>query len=137
MNSTAIEILIVEDNPNDVELTLDALKKQNLTNNIKVLEDGALALDYIFARGKYSDRKICDQPKLILLDLKLPKVSGLEVLKKIKSDKRIKKTPAVILTSSNEEQDIIKSYENGANSYIVKPVNFEKFTKSVKELGMY
>ena len=137
MNSTAIEILLIEDNPNDVELTLDALKKQNLTNNIKVLEDGALALDYIFARGKYSDRKISDQPKLILLDLKLPKVSGLEVLKKIKSDKRTKKIPVVILTSSNEEQDIIKSYENGANSYIVKPVNFEMFTKSVKEIGMY
>jgi CheY-like chemotaxis protein len=133
----AVEILLVEDNPADQELTLKALKKYNLSNNIHVVEDGANALDFIFAEGEYSTRNIALVPKLILLDLKLPKVSGLEVLKIIKSDPRTKKIPIVILTSSKEERDIIESYEYGVNSYIVKPVEFNKFIESIKELGFY
>jgi len=133
----AIEILLVEDNPSDQELTMKALKKYNLSNNIYVVEDGAEALDFLFAEGKYSDRNIEIVPRLILLDLKLPKVSGLEVLKRIKSDNRTKKIPVVVLTSSKEERDIIESYEYGVNSYIVKPVDFSKFVESIKEIGFY
>jgi CheY-like chemotaxis protein len=132
-----VEILLVEDNPSDLELTLKALKKYNISNNIFVVEDGADALDFIFAEGEYSSRNIALVPKLILLDLKLPKVSGLEVLKRIKCDQRTKKIPVVILTSSKEEKDIIESYEYGVNSYIVKPVDFNKFIESIKGLGFY
>ena len=132
-----IEILLVEDNPSDQELTIKALKKYNLSNNIFVVEDGADALDFIFAKGEYSSRNISLVPKLILLDLKLPKVSGLEVLKQIKSDQRTKKIPVVVLTSSKEERDIIESYEYGVNSYIVKPVDFNKFIESIREIGFY
>jgi two-component system, response regulator len=132
-----IEILLVEDNPEDAELTIDALREQNLSNTIQVVEDGELALDFLYASGKYSNRETENKPKLVLLDLKLPKVSGLEVLQKIKSDEKLKTIPVVVLTSSEEESDIIKSYELGVNSYIVKPVNFDQFTKSVKELGLY
>jgi CheY-like chemotaxis protein len=133
----AIEILLVEDNPSDQELTLKALKKYNLSNNIFVVEDGAEALEFIFAEGKYSSRNINIIPKLILLDLKLPKVTGLEVLKIIKSDNRTRRIPVVVLTSSKEERDIIESYEYGVNSYIVKPVDFSKFVESIKEVGFY
>ena len=137
METKEIEILLVEDNPDDVELTLRALKKNNLANKVHVVTDGAEALDFVFAKNKYSGRKIENAPKVILLDLKLPKVDGLEVLKKIKSDEKTKIIPVVVLTSSREESDIIESYQLGVNSYIVKPVNFDQFVKSVSELGLY
>lgn len=132
-----MEILLVEDNPNDVELTLRALKKHNLANKVHVVKDGAEALEYIFAGGAYNHRNIEDWPRLILLDLKLPKVDGLEVLRRIKSDERTKVIPVVVLTSSREERDLVESYRLGANSYIVKPVDFDKFVESVSELGLY
>ena len=137
MPTNEIEILLVEDNPNDVKLTLKALQKNKLTNQIQVVIDGEEALDFIFARNKYSDRSINDVPKVILLDLKLPKIDGLEVLKELKNDERTKKIPVVILTSSREESDIIKSYQLGANSYIVKPVDFEKFVSAIADIGLY
>ncbi len=137
METKEIEILLVEDNPNDIELTLRALKKNNLTNKVHVVTDGAEALDFVFAKNKYSERNIENAPKVILLDLKLPKVDGLEVLKKIKSDEKTKTIPVVVLTSSREESDIIDSYQLGVNSYIVKPVNFDQFVKSVSDLGLY
>ena len=137
MNTNKVEILLVEDNPTDVELTLRTLKKHNLANHVEVVNDGAEALDFIFATGAYKDRKIDKKPKVILLDLKLPKVNGLEVLRKIKSDERTKDIPVVVLTSSKEEQDRIESYRLGVNSYIVKPVDFTQFTKAVSELGLY
>lgn len=137
MNTNKVEILLVEDNPTDVELTLRTLKKHNLANHVEVVRDGAEALDFIFATGVYKDRKIDKKPKVILLDLKLPKVDGLEVLRKIKSDERTKDIPVVVLTSSKEEQDRIESYRLGVNSYIVKPVDFTQFTKAVSELGLY
>ena len=137
METKIIEILLVEDNPNDVELTLRALSKNNLANRVHVVTDGVEALDFIFAKNNYSERDINDTPKVILLDLKLPKVSGLEVLKQIKSDKKTKTIPVVVLSSSKEESDIIESYQLGVNSYIVKPVNFDQFVKSVSELGLY
>jgi len=132
-----VEILLVEDNPNDVELTLRALRKNNLSNNIFVVTDGAEALDYFFANGKYSDRNISLTPKLVILDLKLPKIDGLEILRIIKQDDRTKSIPVVVLTSSKEESDIVASYKLGANSFIVKPVDFDKFVVTVRELGMY
>jgi CheY-like chemotaxis protein len=137
MNVDAVEILFVEDNPNDIELTLRALKKQNLANQVHVVRDGAEALDFLFCKGAYSERKIENGPKLVLLDLKLPKVDGLEVLRKIKSDERTKVIPVVVLTSSREERDIVESYKLGVNSYMVKPVDFDKFIESVSELGLY
>lgn len=133
----ATEVLLVEDNLNDVELTLRALKKNNFANTIRVISDGEEALDYFFATGKYSDRDINLTPKLVILDLKLPKVDGLEILRRVKSDDRTKSIPIVILTSSKEERDIVEGYKLGANSFIVKPVDFEKFIAMVKELGMY
>ncbi len=137
MKANEVEILLVEDNATDAELTLRALKKNNLTNKVHVVTDGAEALDYLFATGTYKEREIDKKPKVILLDLKLPKVDGLQVLKKIKADERTKDIPVVVLTSSREEQDRIESYKLGVNSYIVKPVDFEQFTKSVLELGLY
>lgn len=136
-NASEVEILLVEDNPHDVELTLRSLKKNNLTNNIHVVRDGAEALEFIFATGAYADRKVENRPKVVLLDLKLPKVDGLEVLRRIKLDERTKVTPVVVLTSSKEEQDIVASYKLGVNSYIVKPVDFDKFVEAVHELGLY
>lgn len=136
-NLNEVEILIVEDNPNDAEMALRALKKNKLTNNVLVVEDGEEALDFIFRRGEYSERNNESSPKIILLDLKLPKVSGLEVLKEIKSNLETKMIPVIVLTSSKEENDIIESYKLGVNSYIVKPVDFDKFVESVRELGLY
>ena len=136
-NVKETEILLVEDNPNDMELTLRAMSKYNLTNKINVAKDGAEALDYVFAEGAYSRRNIKDKPQVILLDLKLPKIGGLEVLQKIKSDARTNTIPIVALTSSTEERDIIESYELGVNSYIVKPVDFDKFISAVSEIGLY
>ena len=132
-----IEILLVEDNPNDVELTLRALKKHNLANKVHVVKDGAEALEYIFATGAYASRDINHNPKVILLDLKLPKLDGLEVLRRVKSNERTKTIPVVVLTSSREERDLVESYRLGANSYITKPVDFDKFVEAVSELGLY
>lgn len=132
-----VEILLVEDNPNDAELALRALRKNNLANKIVVVKDGEEALDFIFANGKFKNRADVKEPRLILLDLKLPKVSGLEVLEKIKNDPVKKLIPVVVLTSSKEEKDIVESYRLGVNSYIVKPVDFEKFVDAVKDLGLY
>jgi CheY-like chemotaxis protein len=132
-----VEILLVEDNPNDVELTLRALRKHNLANHIVHVADGAEALDFIFASGAFSQREIENGPKLIILDLKLPKVDGLEVLRLVKSDPRTKIIPVVMLTSSQEEQDLLESYHLGVNSYIVKPVDFDKFVATVRDLGLY
>ncbi len=137
MVNDSIEILLVEDNPNDVELALHALKKNKLANHIHVARDGAEALDFLFGTGKYADRHINRPPKVILLDLKLPKVDGLEVLKRIKGDERTRAIPVVVLTSSREERDIVESYRLGVNSYITKPVDFEQFTEAVRQLGLY
>ncbi len=137
METNLMEILLVEDNPNDEELTLYALRKNNITNHIHVVHDGAEALEYLFCTGAYSHRKINDPPKVILLDLKLPKVDGLEVLERIKNDSRTRAIPVVMLTSSQEERDIVESYHLGVNSYIVKPVDFEQFTEVVRNLGLY
>jgi two-component system response regulator len=136
-DSQAIEILLVEDNPQDLELTLRALKKANLANRIQVARDGAEALEFIFCEGTHATRRIDDVPKVILLDLKLPKVDGLEVLQRVKSDPRTKHIPVTILTSSKEQRDIVESYNLGVNSYIVKPVNFEGFSTAVQNLGLY
>ena len=132
-----VEILLVEDNPYDAELALRALKENNLANSVVVVTDGEEALDFIFARGAFSQRKVGNGPKVILLDLKLPKVDGLQVLRAIKGDSRTQSIPVVVLTSSTEEKDIVDSYRLGVNSYIVKPVDFEKFTGAVCGLGMY
>lgn len=137
MKNHAVEILLVEDNMDDAGLVIRSLKKNNLANNLIHLKDGAEALDFIFAKGEYSSRKVEDTPKAILLDLKMPKVDGLQVLSEIKSDERTKRIPVVIMTSSKEESDIVKSYNLGVNSYVVKPVEFDSFTKVVSELGLY
>jgi len=137
MGEQEVEILLVEDNPNDLELALYALKRNNIANSIHVARDGTEALDFIFAQGEYVHRRLEDVPKLILLDLKLPKIDGLEVLKRIKSDPRTRIIPVVVLTSSTEERDIIESYQLGVNSYITKPVDFEQFTEVVRQLGFY
>jgi len=132
-----IEILLVEDSPDDLDMTLRALRKANLANKIQVARDGAEALEFIFCEGAHANRKIEIAPKVILLDLKLPKIDGFEVLRRIKGDPRTKSIPVVILTSSKEQRDVIESYHLGVNSYIVKPVNFESFFTAVGELGMY
>lgn len=132
-----VEILIVEDNPSDAEMALRAFKKNNLTNKILVVEDGEEALDYLFSKGQYATKNKDSRPKIILLDLKLPKINGLEVLKEIKSHPETKIIPVIVLTSSKEESDIIESYQLGVNSYIVKPVDFEKFVEAVRDLGFY
>ncbi len=130
-------ILLIEDNPDDEALTLRALKKNNIINEVVVARDGAEALDYLFCRGKYADRDPQIQPELVLLDLKLPKVDGLEVLKALRSEPSTRRLPVVILTSSNEQRDILAGYDLGANSYIRKPVDFTQFTEAVRQLGMY
>jgi CheY-like chemotaxis protein len=137
VHSDIVEILLVEDNPQDLELAQRALAKAHLTNHIEVARDGAEALDFIFCEGAHAGRKLENKPKVILLDLKLPKVDGLEVLKRIKSDERTRAIPVVMLTSSREQSDLVESYRLGVNSYIVKPVNFESFAQAVQNLGMY
>lgn len=132
-----IFILLVEDNPTDAELAIRALRRSRISNQIQLLQDGAEALDFLFCRGDYAHRHINDQPKVILLDLKLPKVSGLEVLQQLKADPRTQMIPIVVLTSSSQDSDVIESYKLGVNSYIVKPVDFEQFNKSVEQLGFY
>lgn len=132
-----IEILIIEDNPNDAEMALRALRKNKVSNNVLVIDDGEEAMDYIFARGKYESRNHFVRPKLILLDLKLPKISGLQILKALKESPDMKLTPVVVLTSSKQESDLIESYNLGVNSYIVKPVDFDNFVEAVRELGFY
>lgn len=130
-------ILLVEDNPDDEVLTLRALKKSNIGNEITVVRDGAEALDYLFCKNAYADRDPHDQPQLILLDIKLPKVDGLEVLRRIRADERTRILPVVILTSSKEQQDLIEGYRGGANSFVRKPVDFTEFTEAIRELGLY
>jgi len=132
-----IAILLVEDNPADAELTMRALRRSRITNRIELLQDGAEALDFLFCRGDYAHRSITNHPQVILLDLKLPKVSGLEVLRQLKADPRTHMIPIVVLTSSAEDSDVIESYELGVNSYIVKPVDFEQFNQAVQQLGFY
>lgn len=134
---TATDILLVEDNPNDAELALYALRKYNISRRVDVVRDGAEALEYVFATGNYASRMVDETPRVIFLDLKLPKVNGLEVLHRIKSDPRTQTVPVVILTSSHEESDILKSYQLGVNSYIVKPIDFEQFTEAMRQLGIY
>lgn len=136
-NFDAVDILIVEDNPNDAELTIRALKKHKLANNLYVVEDGAEALDFIFCRGRYNKRNLCQPPKVIFLDLKLPKVNGLEVLKELKSNASTRKLPVVVVSSSKEDPDIKAAYELGANSYVVKPVDFDDFVSAMSQLGLY
>ena len=130
-------ILLVEDNPRDEALTLRALKKSNIVNEVVVTHDGVEALDYFFGTGKYAERDTTVMPQLILLDLKLPKVDGLEVLQRIRADERTRRLPVVIFTSSSEEEDMIKSYDLGANSYVRKPVDFDHFMEATRQLGLY
>ena len=132
-----VEILLVEDNASDAEMTINALKKSNLANKLLHVKDGAAALDFIFAEGEYADRQFENKPKVILLDLKMPKVNGIEVLQKIRTDERTKTIPVVVLTSSKEDPDIKKCYELGVNSYVVKPVEFDEFQKAISEVGLY
>jgi len=136
-DENGVEILLVEDNPRDAELTLRALTKRHLANHVLWVKDGAEALDRLFGGSADAGQKVNHAPKLILLDLKLPKVDGLEVLRRLKGDERTKNIPVVVLTSSREEQDIVESYRLGVNSYIVKPVEFENFSEAVAQLGMY
>lgn len=137
MKTDEAEILLVEDNRNDVELTLLALRKENLCNKIHVVRDGEEALEFLFCRGTYSGRSVDRPPKLVILDLKLPKVDGLEVLRTIKNDTHTRAIPVTILTSSKEDRDMVESYKLGVNSYIQKPVDFNQFRNTVKQLGLY
>jgi two-component system, response regulator len=134
---SAVEILLVEDNPRDAELTIRALKKKNLANNLFHVEDGVDALDFLFARGKYSGRDVTDTPKVVLLDLKLPRINGLEVLSTIKADDRTRMIPVVIVTSSSEDPDVKTAYQLGANSYVLKPVQFDSFIEAMVKVGIY
>ena len=137
MMQRQIEILLVEDNQDDIELTLHALRKENLANNIHVAHDGEEALEFLFCNGAHADRSFDSPPRLVLLDLKLPKVDGMEVLRRLKGDPRTRTSPVVVLTSSREERDLVDSYGLGANSYIQKPVDFEQFRETVKSMGFY
>jgi CheY-like chemotaxis protein len=132
-----VEILLVEDNPRDLELTLRALRKNHLANSITSVTDGEQALDFLFARGKFASRNIDNSPRVVFLDLKLPKVDGIEVLRQVKGDERTKKIPIVVVTSSAEERDRVESYQLGVNSYVVKPIDFDSFMKTITELGFY
>lgn len=135
--SSIVEVLLVEDSPQDLELALRAFKKANLTNRIEVARDGVEALEFLFCEGAHAGRRIEDGPGVVLLDLKLPRIDGMEVLRRIKTDPRTKAIPVVVLTSSNEQKDIVESYNLGVNSYIVKPVSFDRFAAAVEELGLY
>jgi CheY-like chemotaxis protein len=135
--SRSVQILLVEDNPNDAELTQRALKKARVANDVHVVRDGAEALEFLFGEGAYAGRAGSALPRVVLLDLKLPKVDGLEVLRRVKGDERTKLIPVVVLTSSREESDLVASYHLGANSYIVKPVDSDKFFEAVHEIGLY
>jgi two-component system response regulator len=137
MSNNDVEILLVEDNVHDAELTIRALRKVNLANKIVHVKDGEEALDFVFAKGRFQGRKVTDKPKVILLDIKMPKVDGIEVLRQLKSNELTQTIPVVIMTSSKEEQDIVTSYRLGVNSYVVKPVNFEDFAKAVSDLGLF
>jgi two-component system response regulator len=137
MPENDIEILLVEDNPADLELAIVALRRNNLGHHLHVARDGVEALDFLFCRAAYSDRSLLHPPKLVLLDLKLPKVDGLEVLRTVKNDARTKAVPIVVLTSSREEQDLVKSYHLGVNSYVQKPVNYQEFRDAIRQLGLY
>jgi two-component system response regulator len=137
MTDGAIEILLVEDNPNDVKLALHAFHKHHIANQVQVVRDGAEALEFIFCTDRYGHRAIADGPKVILLDLKLPLVDGLDVLRSVKGDPRTQMIPVVVMTSSKEESDIVESYKLGVNSYIVKPVDFDQFMDAVRQLGFY
>lgn len=137
MRAQRIEILLVEDNENDIELTLHALRKDDIAHKIQVVRDGAEALDYLQAKGSYEGRNADDLPKVVLLDLKLPKINGIEVLRAIRDDPRLHSLPVVALTSSAEEPDIQRCYELGVNSFIVKPVDFKQFSETVRQLGLY
>jgi len=130
-------ILLVEDNPDDEELTLHALRKNKIGNRVVVVHDGVEALDFLFCTNTYAERDPYDMPQIILLDIKLPKLDGLQVLRRIRADERTRLLPVVILTSSNEEQDLLESYKSGANSYIRKPVDFTQFAEAIRELGLY
>ena len=130
-------ILLVEDNPDDVELTMRAFKKNNIANYVVIARDGVEALDYLFGTGAYTDRDTNDTPRIILLDLKLPKLDGLQVLERLRNDERTRLTPVVILTSSKEEQDLVSGYKSGANSYVSKPVDFNQFVEAVRQIGLY
>lgn len=132
-----VDILLVEDNANDLELTIRALKKHNLANRLFTVKDGEEALEFLFAEGRYAGRAMNHSPKVVLLDLKLPKVDGLEVLKRIKTDERTKQIPVVALTSSKEDRDVIKTYKLGVNSFVSKPVGFDEFSEAVAKLGLY
>ncbi|MEW6689031.1 MAG: response regulator [Pseudomonadota bacterium] len=132
-----VEILLVEDNPKDAEMTQRALRKHNLGNRVHWVKDGAEALDYVFCRGAYSGRDPARPPKLILLDLKMPKVDGIEVLREVKAHERTRLVPVVVMTSSNEERDVVESYRLGVNSYIVKPIDFAAFLEVVAKIGLY
>lgn len=132
-----VEILLVEDNPRDLELTLRALRKNHLANSIATVSDGEEALDFLFGRGKYAGRDVNNHPKVVFLDLKLPKVDGIEVLRQVKSDERTRKIPIVVVTSSAEERDRLESYNLGVNSYVVKPIEFDSFVKTISALGFY
>jgi len=135
--SEPIEILLVEDNPNDLELTLHALEKHNVANKIHVVRDGEEALDFLFCRGAFSHRTFESPPKVVLLDLKLPKIDGLEILRAVKSDPRTKAVPIVVMTSSKQQRDLVESYNCGVNSYIQKPINFTEFQEVIRQLGYY
>ena len=137
MENQPTQILLVEDNPHDLELALHALKKNNISNQIHIARDGVEALDFIFCRGIYADRHLSTYPKVILLDLKLPKVDGLEVLRRIRGDERTKRLPVVIVTSSKQDKDLLDGYELGANSYVRKPIDFQEFAEAIKQLGNY
>lgn len=137
MTEAAVEVLIVEDNPQDLELTLRALRRSHLANNIVTVGDGEEALDFLFARGAYSGRNEKDVPRVVFLDLKLPKVDGFEVLREMRNDPRTKTVPVVVITSSAEERDRMATYGIGANSYVVKPIDFDSFTKTMSEVGFY
>jgi CheY-like chemotaxis protein len=132
-----VDVLLVEDNPDDAGLVIRELKKNHLANNLIHLTDGAEAIDFIFGKGKYASRKVEDKPRVILLDLKMPKIDGLQVLRTIRADDRTKFIPVVVMTSSHEEKDVIESYSLGVNAYVVKPVAFDNFSKAVAELGMF